>query len=188
MDDIAICIASGPSVTQSDIDYCKGKGRVYVVNEMVFMAPWAHVHYAADFNWWDAYRGCPQYHGPKFCPCERTCAKWGLTHIPVDHDLIWGENGVLATGGNSGFQILNLAVMMGAKKVVLLGYDMGHEPAGPKHCFDDDMPPLVVRSSQYDKWIKHFEKAAPLIPVPVFNASPSSNLNCFKKVNLREII
>lgn len=187
-DDVAICIASGPSVTQADIDYCRGKGKVYVVNEMIFQVPWAHALYAADKSWWDAYRGCPQYQGQKYAPCTQAANKWGLTLIDLEFNKLWGSPGKIASGGNSGFQVLNLAVLFGAKKVVLLGYDMGHAPDQPKHCFDIENPPKIVRDSNYKKWVEHFEKAAPLIPVPVYNTSMQSNLDCFEKVNLRDIL
>ena len=175
----AICVASGPSVTKEDIEYIRGKGRVYTVNEMVFEVPFAHVAYAADYDWWDAYRGCPQFDGEKWCPCSNAANKWGLNQIPLKFNGIWGTDGEIASGGNSGFQALNLAVLQGAKRVILVGYDMGHKPDQPKHSFDPHRPPKIVRDSNYSKWIQHFHKAAPLIPVPVFNTSLDSKLECF---------
>jgi len=117
--DIAICIASGPSVTQSDIDYCRGKGTVYVVNEMGFLAPWADVLYCADCDVWDAYRAFPEFKGEKWTPNPQTAAKWGLEQINLKSNKNWGGDDYIASGGNSGFQILNFACLRGAKKIRL---------------------------------------------------------------------
>ncbi len=47
-DATVVCIASGPSLTQSQVDYCRGKARVAVVNNNWEKAPWADVLYGAD--------------------------------------------------------------------------------------------------------------------------------------------
>ena len=52
VDETAVCIASGPSLTQADVDYVRGKARVIVVNNGYLLAPWADVLYAADARWW----------------------------------------------------------------------------------------------------------------------------------------
>ncbi len=185
----AICIASGPSVTPQDIEYCRGKGKIYVINEMIFTVPFADVLYAADPDWWNAYRGCQHFDGEKWTQCLKTANKWNLNHIQLDRNALWSNTpGVIASGRNSGFQALNFAVLCGAEKVVLLGYDMGSGPAQQKHSFDNELTPKIIRESNYPAWIKHFHKAAPQIPVPVYNASQQSKLECFEKVNLKEII
>jgi len=65
---------------------------------------------------------------------------------------------------------------------------MGHDPNQNKHCFDETHPPKIVRYSNYKKWIQSFEKAVPYISAKVYNATVNTNLHCFERVNLREII
>ena len=40
------------------------------------------------------------------------------------HDLLFQEPGVVGSGGNSGFQMINLAAQFGATGIALIGFDM----------------------------------------------------------------
>jgi hypothetical protein len=184
-----ICIASGSSLTKEDVDYVRGKGKVYVVNDNYKLAPWADVLYAADDPWWDFHKGAPEFEGEKWTVSEISAQKWNLNLMSHDkHACFSNQKEAIALGGNSGFQCLNLAICHGAMEVVLLGYDMGHD--GQKHWFGNH-PKEIDRTSNYPKWIANFNKAAPYIRgmgVKVWNCSPSSRLECFAKANLREIL
>lgn len=184
----AICIASGPSLTKDDVDYCQGKGRVYAVKEAAILAPWADVLYAADTDWWtehqERWRG---FEGDKITVSERACTLFPeLKHIKCRTQDKWSNTpGVIATGGNSGFQALNIAVLDGADRVILLGYDYGHKKE--KHWFDKEHP-RKSRYSNYKEWNRRLNEAAPFIPVPVLNASPETVITCFDRVNLKDIL
>jgi len=183
----AICIASGTTLTQEDVDYCKGKGKVYVVNDCHKLAPWADVLYACDGVWWDEYQGVPEFTGQKWSIDFAACKKYGLNQVGVNHQFAWSNySNSIATGGNSGFQALNLAVIQGAERVILLGYDMKYRN-NKLHWFGNH-PNALNRGANFKKWIKNFELAKPHIPVPVINCSPDSDLNCFDKMDLREAL
>lgn len=191
MTNTAICIAGGPSLTQEDVDFCRGKGRVYVVKEGALAAPWADVLYAADTDWWtdneDRWKG---FEGEKWTVSNRACELYPeLNFVEAKTQLKWSDQpGAIATGGNSGFQTLNLSVLQGAERVVLLGYDYGFDPTKQdKHWWEKEHP-RKSRASNYIEWNKRMAAAAPLIPVPVFNASRLSAINCFPRVDLREIL
>jgi hypothetical protein len=184
----AICIASGPSLTPADVEYCRGKGRVYVVKEGHLLAPWADVLYAADDDWWDKFKGVPEFAGERWTVSEDAAKKYKLHFIGGKSSIPWSDSpGVIATGGNSGFQIMNMAVLDGAERVILLGYDMGYAPGTDKHWWDKAHP-RKSRSSNYEGWLKSMNKAAPLINVPVLNASVHSAITCFPRVNLRDVL
>lgn len=190
----AFCIASGPSLTQEDIDYCRGKGPVYVVKECAFAAPWADVLYAADADWWDLYKGCPEFAGEKWTVNVQAAQKYGLNYAAAKTQLDWSDDLAvgLATGGNSGFQTMNLAVLRemqrgGLDRLVLLGYDMGFKPGTQKHWWDKQHP-RASRESNYGKWIERMAQAAPKIPVPVLNASRATAITCFPHVFLRDVL
>jgi len=34
-----VCLASGPSLTQADVDYCRGKARVIAIKDVLHLAP-----------------------------------------------------------------------------------------------------------------------------------------------------
>jgi hypothetical protein len=181
----AICIANGTSLTKEDVEYCKGRGKIYAVKESVNLCPWADVLYSADTDWWEHYNGYDYFAGERWTVSHEASKKWGINHIDYDSSLVWGTANILATGGNSGFQALNLAVMQGATEVILLGYDMGHPP-DRKHWWTGKIT-RPIRCSNYADWITKFDKASKVIPVPVLNATRNSALNCFPKVNLRDV-
>lgn len=191
----AICIASGPSLTQDDVDYCRGKATVYVVKECRHLAPWADVLYAADTDWWDKFNGCPDFAARKITVCADSAKKYGLECIKYRADLLWSnEQGRIATGGNSGFQVINIAALelikngiTGDERIILLGYDMGFRPGTDKHWWEKDHP-RTSRESNYARWLEHIAKAAPLVPLPVLNASRQSAIYSWPKVKLREVI
>lgn len=81
-------------------------------------------------------------------------------------------------GGNSGYQAINLAVHFGAKRILLLGYDMGG-----KHWFGDHPKSLPVKSN-YQIFMDNFAtlpndlKAA---GVEVINCSRKTALAVFPR-------
>jgi len=190
----AICIASGPSLTQQDVDFCRGKAAIYAVKEVRLMAPWADVLYAADGDWWDNlyknHSGAPDFAGRRVTLDDQAAARHGLELYKYKTKLAWSDTpGLIATNGNSGFQAINIAVLEGAERIILLGYDMGHASGTPKHCWTDKFHRGVpLRESDYKSWIAGFQAAAPLIPVPVINCTPGGRLECFQRADLRDAL
>ena len=88
-------------------------------------------------------------------------------------------------GGNSGFGALNLAVLKGAKRIVLLGYDFrfpAHHwfPAYPWGTTQD-------KSAMYRHWANQFAYSVPVLDrlgVKIWNASPKSLVEAFPKIAL----
>lgn len=188
----AICIASGPSLTQEDVDYCRGRGRVYVIKESALAAPWADVMYAADQDWWDNNKERWQgFSGERWTCSEDAARRHGLNHIKIKPELLWSDSpGIIASGGNSGFQAINLAAlqMPELKQIILLGYDFGYNPALQAKHWWEEVHPRKSRESNYKQWCKRMADAAPHIPVPVLNATRETALTCFPRVNLKEVI
>lgn len=97
----------------------------------------------------------------------------------------------LRTGDNGGYQGLGLAIAAGAKRIVLLGYDLSFRrtPQGTKSHWHDGH-----REKQFDdvnyraSFAGFFAKLAPVLPagVEVLNASPTSILTCFPKVDVEQ--
>lgn len=183
---IAVCIASGSSLTQADVNYCRGKAKVYVVNDNYKLAPWADVLYAADTDWWEYHNGVPSFQGEKWTVSHEASKKYDLNRIDYKPKAVWSKDkSYIATGRNSGFQAINLAELQGATKIILLGYDMGF--TDKKHWFGDH-PPQINRGSKYEEWIELFNQAAPHITAEVINCTPNSRLTCFKSGVLRECL
>ena len=180
----AICIASGPSLTEADLILCKNSGRkIFIVNDVYTVAPWADVLHAADVDWWDYHKGVPDFKGEKWCINKQCSERWNLNYIPGTSKKIFATEKPIAYGKHSGFQLLNLAYLKGERDVWLLGYDMGHKPDEPKH-FHGEHPQKINRVSRYDEWIKHFKKAKPLMDqagLTVVNMTRTTALDMFER-------
>lgn len=176
----SICIATGASLTQEDVDFVRGKGKVYVVNDAYKLAPWADVLYACDWEWWKYHQ--PEFAGEKWTANEAAAGKFGLNHIKLSRDTWSNKQGEIGGGGNSGYQCLNLAILQGAERVILLGYDMH---AKEKRHYFGDHPQALLRGSNYNEWVRKFTAAAPMMQAEVINCTKGSALECFPKMPLR---
>jgi hypothetical protein len=130
-----VCIGSGPSLTQADVDAVRGRAKVIAVNDAYRLAPWADALYACDAKWWRWHDGAQAFAGEKWA-MQRPSARWPGVKILRNT----GANGLetnptgLRTGRNSGYQAINLAVHKGARRIILLGYDMS---GGRQHFFGE---------------------------------------------------
>lgn len=84
-------------------------------------------------------------------------------------------------GGNSGYQAIGLAYLWGAKRIILLGYDM-QKTGGKKHHHADHkgLPNL----GDLDSWRRHMNLLAVDLRkqgVEVLNASRETALKCFER-------
>lgn len=186
-----ILVASGPSLSPHDVDFCRGKGTVLVINNNYLLAPWADHLYACDPDWWE-YHGAAvnqRFTGQKWTQSESAADKWGCKHIPGERGSGLHEKpGMIKFGGNSGHQAIGLAVHLGATEIVLLGYEMnterglhwhGAHPAGlnnPHNC-RGWLP-------AFDDMAKHLTRTG----VRCVNASENTALTCFDRVDLREYL
>lgn len=190
-----VCVASGPSLTRADVDYVRGKARVIVVNTSLLLAPWADAFHASDAR-------VRQWHAIELMRFQGL--KFSMEFLETDSSFTVLKNGgihglstdptTLRNGRNSGYQAVNLAVLLGAARIILLGYDMGLAPDGRKHWH-----PLhpghkvnpVEDTTRYAMFRQVFESiVAPLeaLGIPVLNCSRHSALTCFPRPALEEVL
>lgn len=104
-------------------------------------------------------------------------------------DVPTADPAFITQGMNSGFQAMDLAVLMGASRVILTGYDMGL--AGRVRHFFGDHPGLMNVNSPYHLFIRAFDAAAPHYAargVEILNASRRSALTCFPMIPLEAVL
>lgn len=179
-------IASGPSLTQADVDYLKGKCRVIVVNDNYQVAPWADILYACDLKWWKWHKGVPDFEGVKWSMDKAASADYRLRYIEGKPGVgISTDPAVIHTGGNSGHQAINLAYHLGAREILLLGFDMKIGQSGAAHWFGDH--PDNVRSN-YKPWHKCMAEIAHQDLIHIINCSRDTALNCFEMMTIQEAI
>lgn len=188
-DSTVVLIASGPSLTVEDCEFVRGKARVIVINRSFERALWADAMFACDSRFWGWVKGAPEFHGLKFS-LQQKAAKWPGVQI-----LRRGSNtglsldpSVLNLGNNSGYQALNLAVLLGAKRILLLGYDMKAGPKGEKH-WHKEHP--IRTPDLYQMFRRNFATLeVPLanLGIQCINCSRDTALDCFPRMTIEEAL
>lgn len=192
------CLATGPSLTQKDCDRVRAAGcRVVAINDAWRLAPWADVLYSSDRRWWSHYEGVPKFQGLKFGVGSGVRKNNGFHRYPDIHVLRnAGYHGLelspdgLRTGRNSGHAALNLAVHLGATRILLLGYNLSYQN-GKAHFFGSHPPGLPQSASLYPGFRRTFATMVePLneLGIAVYNCTENSSLTCFKRASLKDVL
>lgn len=187
----AALLASGPSLNQGDVDYLRHRCHVMAVNDCYRIAPWADALYAADEEWWHLHKGAEGFAGEKWTQSSAAATRYDLRHIEgVDRPGLSLDPHRIHFGLNSGFQALNLAVLLGAYRILLLGYDMRLAASGKRHWFGDH-PGAMNKDSDYRAFAARFDAILPqldAVGVEVINCTPGTALRCFPQAELRTVI
>ena len=189
-DSTIVCLGCGPSLTQEDVLFCRDKAHVIAIKDTWHWAPWAEALYSCDGRWWDFYKGLPAFGGLKFgltvdrqpWPNVNLLANTGIEGLELD------PTG-LRNGRNSGYQAINLAVHLGARRIVLLGYDM--QPAKGRTHFAGADPSWSRLHSPYPEFVRCFGTLIePLreLGIEVFNCSRRTALEMFPRGSLEEVL
>lgn len=178
-----VILASGPSLCQGDVDLVRDKTRVIAVNDAYRLAPWADALYAADEKWWRWHDGVPGFRGLKFSIAPKPKG-WSVAQVLRNT----GRTGLeldptgLRTGYNSGYQAINLAVHLGAARIVLLGFDMQGDHFFGSHR-DGSRPAFSHCLSAFPTLVEPLAAAG----VEIVNATRATKLMAFPRVVLEDV-
>ena len=180
-----IVCASGGSLTQEDVDYCKGKGTVIVINNTYQLAPWADILFACDTRWWQAYPEALEFKGRK---ASIRYKHPEVEYWPSENRINGLGEDVIYTGGNSGHQSINLAYLLGASEIILLGFDM--QFTDNKAHWHGDHERGLSQQHDFKGWIGHMNVLAGHLKkkgVQVYNCSRQTALECFERKDLEDV-
>lgn len=186
------CIASGPSLTVEQCEMVRAAGvHAITVNDSYRIAPWADLTYFADPKWFAWNRDREEWKAFAGQKCTIWSSLFKVDDVEVHVLKNFGGEGLsfdptgIMTGSHSGYQVLNIAMLSGAKKILLLGYDCGRVN-GKKHWFGDHPdgtePPYDAIKQRYVSAQNPLAKAG----CEVVNCSPGSFLKTFRHGDLRE--
>lgn len=97
------------------------------------------------------------------------------------------SQGVLHSGQNSGYQAINLAYLMGAEVILLLGYDMARRN-GKGHFFGEH-PETLNHKTDYRQFITNFDSIKPdQYGIEIINCTRDTALTAFPKMDLEKAI
>jgi hypothetical protein len=141
--------------------------------------------YAGDRQWWDRYGDACDFRGERWTRDERSAMRYRLRRIEGSDGAGLCTCGGVHLGGNSGYQAINLAYHLGAREIVLLGFDMHRDNGGHWHGEHEDM--LSAPESHIAAWVRQFDALARDLSAAgcrVTNATPGSALECFPSGSL----
>ena len=154
--------------------------------------------YACDARWWKTYAGVPDFSGEKWSTHHKGVSNnkaeaqelWGVNLVRGKRDQYAGfsfDSDVINYGDNSGFQAINLALLLGSTYIVLIGFDMSAKQG--THFFGDYKNGLT-NNDEYERWIPEFDAAANNLPpyTKIINATPGTALHSFPEMTLERAI
>lgn len=191
-----VCLASGPSLTREDVNACRGRAKVIAVKDCIRLAPWADALYGSGKDtfgrWWQTNGPSLQFNGLRFS-LDPDAAAWS-TVLQFDANDVTGLDDRpthLRTGRNSGYAAINLAVHLGARRIVLLGYDLQEGPSGEQRWFGSH--PWGTRSwGELGAYLR--EIFATLVEpartrgIEIINATRRSALSCFPAMSIEDAL
>lgn len=215
--EVVVLIGGGASLTKEQVRTVAGahathRAKCITINDAYHLAPWADILYAADarWYWWQQHGKVPigfglspemvrrnwiDFRGQK-CSIESSNMVSDES-VHFLRNLHGSAHGVglscdprsLVTGRNSGFQALNLAVLAGAKRIVLLGFDGGKAKDGRSHWFGDhpEATPDAVYS-YFRQAMSAAENALNELGIEVLNCSPGSLIDSFPKRDIGAVL
>lgn len=184
---------------QEDLDCCRARARVIVINDAYRLAPWADLLHASDRQWWRAHwdRGAGAFAGIK-TGClgnGRPALDFGVPVLVLPQTGCEGletnrELGI-RTGSNSGHQAINLAYLLSGGPLYLLGFDM--QPSGGRtHWHGEHEGELRnPRRCDFDRWQESMAGLAVALRaagVAAVNCSRETALTCFPRRPIEEAL
>jgi hypothetical protein len=188
-------VASGPTANKVGVEKLKDRLRVIAINENFRLAPFADVLYSCDAEWWTLRGG----EAKKFTGIRLgfEVGVPGVNNIRIKkvgaeyvHELLFDEPGLLGSGGNSGFQMINLAAQFGAIGIGMIGFDMRLDQGIHWHGVHRS-PMRNPDDERCLKWKKHIDGAAEKLKsleIDVVNCSDISRLENYPKMDIDQML
>ncbi len=187
-------LAGGPSLTQDQVDALGLSDeaiKIIAINNAASIAPSADILYFCDDRWYEWNKDLVRrFDGMRVTlenivlqkQIEVRCLRdYGTTGFAPRRDGV-------TNGRNSGYQALHLAALLGASRVILLGYDM-RVVNGQMHWHDEHR--VATPANIFEGWLNCYETLAPELTkrgVEVINCSPDSALLVFPRMSLAEAL
>lgn len=156
--DVAI-VGGGPSLLGADLSRLHKRTYVLTVNNACWKLPHAQGCITADVRWAEYYshRLAHEFAGSKFVVVPEDCELSpvpGITYLKQSTEVgISRDPAVVRVRGSSGYAAINVATLLGAKRIWLLGFDMS---APGTHWFGAYAWKSAADESVYSSWVAEF--------------------------------
>lgn len=151
------------------------------------IAPGADICYAGDSAWWRHHQSI-EYDGLRVGVPDGSPLPKDVLPLTISGGTGYDPRlGYLRHGHNSGTAATHVAAQLGARRIVLVGFDMrgGH--------WFGDHPSGVLRRKEaprYGQWMTHFAMLGEELKphgIEIVNATPGSAMTCFPIVRLEDL-
>jgi hypothetical protein len=123
------------------------------------------------------------FQGERWTQDKKSADKYGLRHIRSENKPgLSRDPAVIHTGGNSGYQAINLMYHFGVSRIVLLGYDMNGGHWHGKH------PRNLSNVHDFSNWISRFRALSADLDIEVINCTPGTALDAFPTASLESVL
>lgn len=182
---VVIVVASGRDA--KGIKIFKDENTVVAtINTSYQLFPDADIAYGCDARWWKLHRGLPGFKGVKISQ-DPQAAIWGVHLVRADRSkdvFLYDKPGEIGWGGNGGFQMLNLALQMQPKKVIMVGFNLGGDRWHGEH---PGFP--IAKLKDVERHRRVIDAAASTFKkfgIPVLNTSKNTTLKNYPVVTMEE--
>lgn len=180
-DKVVVCIASGPSLTESDCNLVRlSNCPVVVVNSSYKLAPFADVLFGYDSAWWKQNIDDVNkvFKGRKLSISNAV----RCLGVETTHEASWFQN-----FQHSGACAIGLAISCGASKVIMLGYD--NKITDKTHWHGDHIGLSNCASiKQWGLHLANVKKYAEKNGCEIINCTRDTAIEIFDKANLEDTL
>jgi hypothetical protein len=184
-----VVIGGGPSISSTPLELIHHLP-VVAANNAFKLGPWVDAMFFGDCRWLEWHRKeMQEYEGIKTTTCDRHRDKHKIKILKrVNNEPLTKSKDSVAWNKSSGAACINLAVHLGAKRIILIGFDM-KQIDGRSNYHDEH------KTNSNDKVYRRFKAPFPRLAralkelgIEVINATPGSALNSFPIMTLEEAL
>jgi hypothetical protein len=191
-EEVVYVLGGGPSLRNYDPEELRGQ-RIIVTNEAFALHPEADALVFVDVGWWQRRKGAvlDVWEGGLLIGrgnYRKLFEAGGCKNVAYRSGVVWSTEPEVLGGKNSGLAAINAAWLMGAKRAVLLGFDM--KPVEGRNNYHS-IHPVSGKPNYTHRYVQIFipeiAKASEMVEkvgFVVINATEGSALTCFPKRSL----
>ncbi len=199
-----VCIGTGPSLTLQQIETARQKGfLLFGCNRTFEIVPDLSVFYSVNHAFWLYFwqLGLSDYGAQKWTTNKQASDQFGLNWIAEKNRRgLSSDPTYVHHGHGSGYTLVNLAYLIGAARIVLLGYDMKYasdydgkqrnEGSTPRHYFGEypssmqHWPSVSVKDGVHVELVDLYQSIKDQGLIEIINCTPSSAIDCFERIQI----
>jgi len=177
---------------------------VIAINVLFLVGNWVDMLFFGDNKFYRAYRRqITAFPGMKLT-CNTNFAnnvfeKEKIKYVAKNRKQHYGisdDSKMVSWNKNSGAAAISVAANAGAKRIILLGFDMKLDEKGNQHCHTEyqnvkHMKPVQRKSLPFNRHLKGFGKIhrdAKERGIEILNANQESAITVFPKINIKEVL